>query len=64
MSNQEEAHSICERLRKLYLRLEDNGQRRSPVWSKARALDDRIGSGQQLDSDIDDAKALLAQNGL
>jgi len=64
MSDQEESHAICERLRKLYLRLEDNGQRRSPAWSAARALDDRIRSSRQLDADLDDAKALLAQYGL
>ena len=61
MSNYDNPHTLCERLRRLYLRLEEEGKAGSDEWKAACELYDRIGSRRQLDSDVEDAETLLAQ---
>ncbi|MDM8356573.1 hypothetical protein [Pandoraea communis] len=51
---------LANRLAYLHHELEDKGDRGAD-WSLARALEDRIGAGQSIPGDEEDAKRLLAK---
>ncbi|ALS68381.1 hypothetical protein [Pandoraea apista] len=51
---------LANRLAYLHHELEDKGDRGTD-WSLARALEDRLGSGQPIPGDEEDAKRLLAK---
>ena len=53
--------ALADRLRRLHWQLEDEKPRNEAAWSKARMLEDRIGSFGPLPDDIEDARDLLAR---
>ena len=58
-----EAHRlIAHRLRQLYIQLAAE-RNTSFDWSLARALEDRIGSGQTVGDDVERAESLLSRYG-
>jgi hypothetical protein len=61
-ANAQKRRSLPNRLRNLYQNLEANSSLGAD-WSLARALEDRIGAGQQLRDDYAKAEQLLARHG-